>query len=273
MTAPARSFYTQFGRFYAHPSSGVQSALGRQDFGNERYDPKPSITNIISVINEEFLPGYYAKLVATHAVEHLDQLVYSVKRFGPDVAIGQLKAVPNQGNDAAAIGDEVHAAVDKLHRGEVTEEFETVTAQHMFDSYRAFCRNYTDYYKVDTTEYTVWNYQYGYAGTGDLLCTINGETWVIDIKTGNRVYPKVGLQTAAISHGEVIIDDNGTEIPMVTVHRHGVLHVRPRSTTLYELKDSDVSWEAFKAAKTIFDWKRFHAGYVVPQHATFRSAP
>jgi hypothetical protein len=266
LTKPKRAFDTEYGRFYAHPASGVPSAIMRpQNFDPDApTSPKPSVTNIIRMMDEGFLPGHYAKLVSEYAVDNFGSIKYTADRFGRDVAVGQLKAVPSRPNAAAAIGDEVHAAIDKFHQGGITDpqEFSTTTAKQMFARYVEFYLAHKP--KILRSEFTVWSYEHGYAGSGDLMWLLDDKCWVVDTKTGVRAYPKVAMQNAAIAHGDVIIEDNGTETPMPPVDFLGVLHVRPRSCRLYELQHTEAAFRAFLGLKTVFDWTRFEKPSTIP---------
>jgi hypothetical protein len=264
MTKPKRAFDTEYGRFYAHPASGVPSNIMRSaPFDpSAPTSPKPSVTNIIALMDEGFLPGYYAKLVSEYAVANFSQLKYAAERFGPDVAIGQLKAVPNRPNPEGLIGDEVHDAIDRYHQGEQIEDFETVTAKHMFERYLEFFGKHRP--KVVRTEFTVWSYKHGYAGSGDLMWRLGDRLWIVDSKTGTRVYPKVAMQNAALANADVIIEEDGTEKVMPSIDNLGVLHIRPRSCRLYELQHTDAAFAAFLALKTAFDWIRFEKQDTIP---------
>lgn len=269
MTAPSMAFDTEFGRFYSHPASGVQSAIGiTLAMGDGPYAPRPSITNIIRMMDEGFLPGHYAKLVAEHAVDNFGQIQFTATRFGRDMAVGQLKAVPNRPHPNTVIGDEVHAAIDLLHReGVITEDFTSSTSRQMFDRYRDFLDRHQP--RVLRSEYTVWSYAHGYAGTGDLLWELGDALWIVDTKTGVRPYPKVAMQNAALANADVILEPNGTEVAMHEAHKLGVLHLRPRSCRLYELEHVNAAWEAFLALKVAFDWMRFHKPLTIPSSPAY----
>lgn len=236
---------------------------GQDSEGEGPYTPRPSVTNIISVMDKGFLPRLYAKMVAEHAVQNLDAIRYQVQTFGPQIAIGALKAVPSKPNPAAAIGDEVHNAIDLLARGEIVSEFATTTARQMFAQYRHFIAE--EQPQIIASEFTVWSYTYGYAGTGDLLWKWRDWLWVVDNKTGNRCYPEVAMQTVALSEADVILDDQGNERPMPKADKIGVLHVRPRSVRLYELQNPAEAFKAFLGLKAAFDWRRFYSGSTVPE--------
>ena len=54
--------------------------------------------------------------------------------------------------------------------------------------------------KVIAREVVLWNDEYGYAGTADLLCGIKDALWLIDLKTGQYVWPEHELQVSAYKH-------------------------------------------------------------------------
>ncbi len=257
MTNPKRSFKNEFGRFYNHPSmESTSSALGSL-VAQGRYQPNPSITNIMKQHDEGFLPGFYAKQVAEFAADNLDSLVEQRDKFGRDVVFGQLRAIPDRQHPNAAIGDNVHDAINSWCIGEPIPPLLTTTAENMFLQWLRFVKVYQP--QIERSEYTVWSYEHGYAGTGDLLWIKDGERWVIDVKSGVRVQPKVAMQNAAIKHADVILaDEEGQpERPMPKIDKLGVLHVRPRSIKLYELERTDEAWSAFLGCKALFDWVRF----------------
>lgn len=263
MTNPLNSFQTNFGRFYAHPSSGLsnpQALLASQDMSNP-YSPKPSVTNIIGMMDKKFLPAFYAKLVAEHAVANLETIRYQAETFGPEVAIGSLKTVPNMPNRNASIGDEIHAAIDSYVQGVPVTEFATSTAEAMYRQWLGFIRDTP--IDIVRSEFTVWSYKHGYAGTGDLMWRHAGKLWIVDTKSGNRVYPEVAMQTSALAHADVILDSDGNESEMPASDFQGVMHIRPRSVRLYRLDRTDEAFETFLACKRLFDWKRFDAPKVI----------
>lgn len=267
MTAPVNSFQTNFGRFYSHPkfvgthSTDADGVLipGRQD--DSPYKPNPSITNIIGMMNKDFLPRYYAKLVAEYAVDNLESLQFARDRFGRDMAVGTAKAVVNQPHPNAAIGDEVHDAIDRWVKGEapkdLVNQFSTSTADNMFRQFLHFMHVKQDEIEIVRSEYTVWSYRHGYAGTGDLLWYDRGRLCIVDTKTGANVHPEVAMQTVAISKADVILEPDGSELEIGDMFADVdlyVLHVRPRSVKLHKLFETEEAWKTFLACRQIFDW-------------------
>lgn len=246
--------YASGGRVYFDPITG---------------DVAPSVTRVLSVIGEDFLPGYYAKLVAEYAVQNFDQVKYQSDTFGESVAIGALKSVPGRPNPAAAIGDEVHDAID-LHMKRGADgpfEFATPTAKHMFAQFTHFQALWPG--RFLKSEFTVWSRQHQYAGTGDLLVEDEDGVGIVDTKTGNRIYPKVALQTAALANADYVLREDGSRTIMPHADWLGVLHVRPRSAKLYKLKWPKEAWGTFLAARAILQWKDDLAATHIPAEPSF----
>jgi hypothetical protein len=76
---------------------------------------------------------------------------------------------------------------------------------------------------------------------------------LLDVKTGNRVYPEVCLQLAAYAAADFIGDPDGTtEQPLPAIHAGAVLHLRPGGYQLLAIPISRAVLEAFLAALAVF---------------------
>jgi hypothetical protein len=65
----------------------------------------------------------------------------------------------------------------------------------MFERYVEFRRRFD--LKVEAIELNIISDKLGFAGTIDRVCYLNGEKYLIDIKTSNAIYPSYWLQLAA----------------------------------------------------------------------------
>ena len=99
-----------------------------------------------------------------------------------------------------------------------------------------------------------------YAGTLDLLAWLptgpDGaeELWMIDVKSGERVYPESAIQLAAYGAADFIGDPlTGQEHDLPKPDRYGILHVRPRSSRLKPV-DITGALEAFRHARGSYQW-------------------
>lgn len=250
MTAPLRSFNTDWGRYYHHPSFGKGGGKGR-------YAPNPSITNVMKMLDEGFLPGYHSKLVAEYAVENIEEVQGLIAKVSPEAAISMLRDVPHKPHPNSAIGDEVHSAVEQHVRKlqglpYKAPKLSTITAKRMLAQWLAFVEQEKP--KIHYCEYNVWSYEHGYAGTGDLFMEVRGELRIVDLKSGTRIYPKVGMQTAAAKRAQSLITSAGDEIAMPAASRTSVLHIRPMSIRLYDIDHEEENWRAFLACRELFRW-------------------
>ena len=98
-------------------------------------------------------------------------------------------------------------------------------------------------------EQLVYSRHNGYAGTADLIGTLNGRLAVLDIKTGPNVYPEYKLQLAAYA---VAVGEMTGHIPDVCANLHlrnGTV-VQSNTFTASELFPL---FQTFLAAKQLFN--------------------
>lgn len=97
--------------------------------------------------------------------------------------------------------------------------------------------------KIKENEKTVISKTHKYAGTLDLLVARNGETWIIDVKTGKDIYLEAHLQLSAYKHA--LEEDKG-----IKVDRMGVLLLQEGGT--YKFEESEDNIEAFLATQKLW---------------------
>lgn len=245
MTAPQLSVSTPNGRYYIHPGRPGESV--------------PSITNIIGMKNKPGIPYWYAKTVANYAADHRERLAtmsreeaFSLCRYTP---------FTDRDDTPSVIGDIVHGWIERHVKGDAPSDAEVgqahVTARHMWESFTKFVGHHSP--EFTASEFTVWSNAHGYAGTGDLTMKINGWHILADTKTGERVYPETAMQLAALGNADVMLDTEGREMPVPKYDRYAILHLRPKSWTLYPVEKIDEAFECFLALKQVFDWNLHHA--------------
>lgn len=103
------------------------------------------------------------------------------------------------------------------------------------------------------TEVPIVNVDHRYAGTVDLVATINGERWLLDYKTGKGVYEKDALQVTAYNHATHYLEGT-TLTPWVPAARVGLIHVTPDSAVLREVDATDYAFRVFLAVQQVADW-------------------
>jgi hypothetical protein len=209
----------------------------------------PSVTAIISGgVPKPFLPRWAAKAAAEYAIGHLDHL----RLLPPGQAIREVKQAPFTERDVAAdLGDLIHAAVEAHATGRPRPDLPEAAAGYLA-GFDRFVTERTPVFLL--AERTVYSRHYGYAGTFDAIATLPGLGIVLlDVKTGNRVYPEVCLQLAAYAAADFIGDpDRVTEQPLPEIHAGAVLHLRPGGYHLLAIPISRAVHEAFLAALAVF---------------------
>lgn len=211
------------GRWYIHPTTGEQW---------------PSVTNVIDkAVNKPVLVPWAAKITASKAWDLLPQMVASFRipdceakraadRCGKcqTCITTEMKAEVRAVKDTAAdLGSRIHAHAEAHTIGQPLgddPEVEPFVAQLL----ACWAEHGIDpEHDIEAAEMTVINRTDGYAGTGDLLVwmTLDGERglYLWDYKSSatkpaDAIYPEQGMQLAAITRGETILLDDGTEVPM-----------------------------------------------------------
>ena len=250
-----------------------------------RRDPRdgllPSVTTVKNVLNKDLI-GWATWMVAKEAV--LNQPAWRDLPSAGE-AIEYLRGAADRNRDAAADhGTNVHAILEAIAKGDdVADSLEAEIA-----------RDFIRYYGVEVvrSEFGVLNLTHGYGGAGDLLARINGELWLIDLKTSSKVdkdrVAEWELQQAAYAFGEIIVDKDEALVEvkfgansqhwyrpdatplgvMPAIERIAVLHI-PRDTPedwkLIELRGGQREFDTFLAVKSVFDWRLWHKKQPEPQ--------
>jgi len=197
-----------------------------------------------------------------------------------DLAGRWVKGTPDRIRDAAAeLGSEVHGEAERLvlqlardtglawTEGRALPAWPEHLQAHM-DSFVSFLDDWRPEYLA--TEATVFNRTQAYAGTLDAVMRlrIGGQllTVLTDYKSGNNVYPEVGLQLAAYRNAEFVgLPDGVTEAQLPLIDAGAVLHIRPKGYRLRLVRIDDEIYRAFLHAREVFRWAKSLAGTVLQQ--------
>lgn len=231
----------------ANPRNAVTTSRGRTyKWGSESFT---SVTTILSRgIPKPALTNWAAKSVAEFVAENIDQ-VNTLCAKDKSAAIDLCKGSPWRTRDKAAnlgtlIHDYAEAHVLGAARPDAPPEAEAKLAW-----FYAFLDDFAPEFVL--SEATVFNRQWGWAGTLDAVCDIAGERWLIDYKTGKDVYPESALQLSAYERGEFVGMPDGTEAPMPPVDRCGVLHLSDTGYRLIPVETGDEVYRCFLYAQQI----------------------
>jgi hypothetical protein len=233
--------------------------------------PVPSVTTVLGIMDKPAVVQWKAKETARAILTNPD--AFYLRTDDPTYAssledrINQAVKEADKARDAAAsLGSSVHLLADlegmplgaseKAGKGfQVSDD----TIPYL-TAYRGFLGRYSAS-SIVSSEHIVWSLN-GYAGTYDLIMLIDGELWLIDIKTSKGYYPEYGLQLAGYRWADSIILPNDPRVyPMPQIQRTGVLHLRPDqySDTGWRLIEYSTTYEkdyiAFLACLELHKWK------------------
>lgn len=230
-----------------HPGGARSRNSDRWDVSGRIYERDGrKFTSVTTIINDGIpkpaLIGWAAKMTAEFAIAH------------PDATIEEMKAARFASSDeASARGTALHKWVEQwaLAEGHVKAPTDEVLCK-MSAQWLVLA----DKHNVvpEASEFTVYNEALGYAGTADMVATVDGIPSLVDVKTGKDVYHDAALQLCALAHGEYIGIHNGPTFPMPTFDRCLVAHVRPTFARFYPVNVDEWAWRTFRAARAISQW-------------------
>lgn len=121
-------------------------------------------------------------------------------------------------------GTQVHEAIETLLDGEELHWMDDYGNAKYNEKVWEMINKFVDFwttYKPEliSTEEFVYSDEYRYAGTADLVCKLDGETWLIDFKTSNSLHKSYDLQLA--SYAKALKESKDIEI-----ERTGILWLK-----------------------------------------------
>lgn len=252
MTAPDLSKNTDNGRYYVHPSSQKEV---------------PSITNVLGTMNKPFIAPWGYRKCGEFVADNLDTLVGLAKDKA--AIIDLVKGAPYRKTaESGDRGDLVHLWIERRIKSGGTEPTDAEILENPDQSARAMWKSFL---RIEAryhpewilSETTVWSDKYGYAGTTDWVARIGGAVTLGDTKTGNGIYPEVGMQVAAAAFADYGINENGQPFELPKFERFAALHIRPRYARLSPLTKMEENFQSFLGLLTAFQWKVNHSDSVI----------
>lgn len=135
--------------------------------------------------------------------------------------------------DAGERGSTVHELTERLDRGaEISAAGEDGPRYQMLEW--AMVERYVDFRKrhspaIIEIELELVSEDLGYAGTLDRIMEIDGELWLVDLKTSASVYDHFHLQTAA--YLSLYAELRKIDPAKIALMRRGILHLNARTRT------------------------------------------
>jgi PD-(D/E)XK nuclease superfamily len=226
----------------------------------------PSVTNILGAIGKPALINWAAKTERNLVSEAAADLYLDLVKCPPmsriaylttlEQRIGKEKAHKRELEKASEIGTQAHSIIEwnirKALGQKVGPEPKLVDdALWAFMSFQDWAKSVS--LKPMLIEQVVFSKTHRYAGTMDLLAEVDGETTLVDFKTGKAIYGEAHLQNAAY---QVALSEMGHGII-----RKGLILRLPKVQTDPEFEVSDVSdseelFPVFLAVYELWTWQQ-----------------
>jgi hypothetical protein len=158
------------------------------------------VTTYLSVIDKPALIPWAVNTTIDFLRDHLD-LLKAGKMTGDQILRLAKSAAQDQKEEAANIGSAIHEWCEKYinHKIDKKNEFPDMPED---DRIKVGALAFVDWEKEHKVKFlwsekVVFSKKFGYVGTADIGVEIEGKKYLVDIKTGNGLYPEVRLQTEA----------------------------------------------------------------------------
>lgn len=182
----------------------------------------PGTTSITRILDKPALLPWAAKQVASYVEKELtNRLEKEGKASVIPITKAEIKRLAEEAkgaprrfvDDASDVGSQVHDYANRMFKGEYIGDLPESVDWRVRNGVNAI-REWVTHNDVTPlgAEQIVFSRKWYYAGTYDLLATINGRLALIDFKTSKGIYTEHRLQTAGYQiaweeeHGEPIFD-------------------------------------------------------------------
>lgn len=209
----------------------------------------PSVTSILNVLNKPQLLNWAVRLTRDYIKHELFafRLADSLKDLDLDNLLAKSAAERDRVRNAAADqGIAVHSSIASYvgNKSSIAREDPIIIAFREWQGAAKF--------EPIASERLVFSREHEYAGTADLIGTVDGRLALIDIKTGRGVYPEYKLQLAAyaVAWGEMT-----GHFPEICFNLHVKSDFTITEANTFTAAELLTLFQTFLAAKRLFEWQ------------------
>lgn len=190
----------------------------------------PGVTTIIGILNKPALVSWANKmgLDGIDTSKHVDELA-----------------------DAGTLAHDIvlHHHGGPLPDYHIYSEYQMELADNSFKSYM----NWEKYHDVVplVLEQPLVSEEYGYGGTPDMLCELDGVATLVDFKTGKAIYPEHYIQVAAYRQ---LLREAGFAVDEAQILRIG--RTDDEGFEVAIVKNLDKQWELFTHCMAIYQLQK-----------------
>jgi hypothetical protein len=206
----------------------------------------PGVTTVLKNLNKPAIVQWAVDNTAAYAVANIDGLLNRTQEQGygflrwywkRDPLKGDLSDIRNYSNgvldDSAELGTLVHDWIAADHGACPYPDVSNAPAffwemVEQWDGYKTL-------HEIEPihSEVTLWNDEYGYAGTADGIWKIDGKLTLVDIKTSRNTWDEHWMQIVALAACDTMlleVDGEWVEEGVPEFDQRALLHIRPSDT-------------------------------------------
>jgi hypothetical protein len=198
------------------------------------------VTTVLGVINKPALIGWAANMAVDHILEN-----------GIESAEQARKAHTKKRDKAATAGTDVHALIEEIINTAIAKNGGYVF--HSEDESNEQVKHFTAWSQKHNVKYLesekkLFDKDLFLAGTADLVCEINGKTYIGDIKTTSGIYDLTPfMQCAAYAHMLTDYKLDGTII--INLKKDNTFD---EESDVYYRYDLETDWKGFVHALGLY---------------------
>ena len=206
----------------------------------------PGVTTVLRKLDKPALIQWNIDNTAAYAVANIDHLLTRTQEQGygflrwywkRDPLKGDMEDIRNYSNgvlnDAGELGTMLHDWVAADH-GACPYPDASNAPYHFWEMVEQWDKYNTEHeIEVLHSEVTLWNHDFGYAGTADGIWVIDGKLTLVDVKTSRNTWDEHWMQAVALQRCGTLLTEVGDEwieSAMLQVEQVALLHVRPSDT-------------------------------------------
>lgn len=202
-------------------------------------EPMTGVTTVLNVINKPALIGWSARMAVEYIVENFDG------ELTTELLEDAKKAHAKKRDKAAEQGTDTHALVEQWIKSQIQGTLWARPDDKQLENFVGWAMKHN--VRFLESEKRVYDKDLFLAGTADLVCEIDGKTFIGDIKTTSGIYDLTPfMQCAAYAH-MLDYDINGTII--INLKKDGSFN---EDKDVYYRYDLETDWKAFENALQLY---------------------
>ena len=232
----------------------------------EKKEPLVGVTSYINLDKSMFLIPWAVGVTVDYIRNRVNDLE-ELRQRDAKIIFQEAKQAANRAkNEAGDIGTQVHKWVEEYILGQSPEMPEDERVLVGVTNFLDWLQ--TEKVEIQEAERIVYSAKHGYVGTLDSIATINKKRYLVDIKTGNGVYPEAMIQTAAYAkayeeetkrkiHGRIVLRINKeTEEEHHDNERKGEYKAFEAIPLDDEENMIEDDFQAFLSCKHLYEWNK-----------------